>query len=225
MLKLSFPTPFAGARYVGQVAYGHGPMLDNGDECVNQKWAAVMDDKANAAFTVVDNGLYGSDYKDGELRISLLRAAAYSCHPIGERPLIRDDRFIPRIDQGEREFRFWLNAGTIDDRMRSIDREALTHNEKPFAISFAPPGVGSIPAPLATLSDDCVQLTAFKRAENNAQAFIIRLFEPSGMKRNTTLTIPSLGIRQKIAMKPFEVKTLCVDVKARTVTETSLLER
>ena len=225
MLKLSFPTPFGTARYVGQVAYGHGPMLDNGDECVNQKWAAVMDDKADAALTVIDNGLYGSDYKDGELRISLLRGAAYSCHPIGERPLIREDRFIPRIDQGEREFRFWLNVGTVAARTASIDREALVRNEKPFAISFAPPGVGKVPAPLATLSDDCVQLTAFKRAEDSPQAFVVRLFEPTGSKRTTTLCVPSLGIRQKIALKAFEVKTFRVDAKAKTIVETSLLER
>ena len=49
----------------------------------------------------------------------------------------------PRIDQGERLFRFWINGGPVArTHGAAIDREALAKNEKPYALSFFPHGGG-----------------------------------------------------------------------------------
>ena len=82
MLKLSVPTPFADAKYIGQVAYGVGELPANGNEAVAQKWTAVVSKKNNCAVTCINDGIYGSDFSKGELRLSLLRSPAYSGHPI-----------------------------------------------------------------------------------------------------------------------------------------------
>jgi alpha-mannosidase len=223
MLKLSIPTAFADGRYWGQVAYGRDELPSNGNEAVSQKWLAVIDNKQDLALTCINDGVYGSDYSEGEMRISLLRSAGYSGHPIGERPIMAQDRYSSRIDQGERLYRFWFNAGKASERMDVIDREALSLNEKPFVLSFFPSGAGALPEIALTLSDPTVLLTAFKRAELS-EDYIIRLFEPTGTARVTTLSIPALGIKHEIQLGKFEIKTLRLNVAAKKLDEAGLME-
>ena len=221
MLKLSVPVP-GNNKYIGQVAYGIGELPANGDEAVAQKWVAVVSDNSRA-FTCINDGIYGSDYSEDGLRVTLLRSPAYSGHPIENRPIVPQDRYMPRIDQGERLFKFWFNGGQAADRLRKIDREALVKNEKPFALSFFPSGVETMPKPLATLSDEVVQIIAIKLAENSDDV-IVRLFEPTGEQRTTTLNMPFAGICKKISLSPFEIKTLKIDIQNRKVIETNLME-
>ena len=223
-LKLAVPTVFHDAAYCGQVAYGVQYFPTTGRELVAQKWTAVVSQREDKAFTCINIGSYGSDFTEGEMRLSLLRSPAYAAHPIFDRPLVRQDRYSPRIDQGERLFRFWFNAGPRNERLQHIDREALAHNEQPFALSFYPSGQGVPSQPGATLSDDTVQLTAFKKSETTGD-YIIRLFEPTGHPRATELTIPALNLQHPVQLNPFEIKTLRLDPKTKTLTETDLLER
>ncbi len=224
MLKLSVPTTLKQSKFLGQVAYGVQELPDDGNEAVAQKWLAVVSQKSNHALTCINDGVYGSDCKDGELRISLLRSPAYSGHPIKEREIIPQNRYMPRIDQGERIFKFWINAGAKTERLVKIDREALAHNEKPFVLSFFPSGEGQKIRPLAKLDDDVIQMTAFKKAEKSGD-YIIRLFEPTGRERKTILILPALSMRQKLKFGPFEIKTLRLNPKAKTLKEVNLMER
>lgn len=223
MLKLSLPTTLRNPQYLGQTAFGVQALPTNGREAVSQKWSAVVDTANDCALTVIDDGVYGSDFKDAELRLSLLRSAAYSGHPIHDRPIVPQDRHTPRIDQGERFFRFWINMGSRDSRLQAIDREALVHNERPFALSFCPSGAGDKPAPGPMLSDEAVQIVAFKQAENGID-YVIRLFEPTGRPRKTTLTIPILGIEETLSLGAFEVKSLMVETESNRLREINLIE-
>jgi alpha-mannosidase len=223
MLKLAVPTVFEDAKYLGQVAYGVDELEPSGREVVSQKWQAVVSETDERAFTCIDDGIYGSDYLDGEMRLNLLRSPAYCGHPFMERPIVRQDRYTPRIDQGERQYRFWFNAGGSEERLAHIDREALVHNEKPFAVSFNPPGIGKKPEPLATLSDDVIQLAAFKRAQKG-QKYILRLFNPTGEERLTTLSLPTLGVEQEVTLGGYEIRTLSIGAKKKKLREADLME-
>jgi len=224
MLKLSVPTVFKDADYVGQVAYGVQDLPADGNEAVAQKWVAVDSKKAGLALTCINDGVYGSDFKDGELRISLIRSAAYSGHPILDRPILPQDRYLPRIDQGERLFSFWFNAGKRSERLGKIECEALACNEKPFALSFFPNGGGKKIVPSVILEDKVVQLAAFKPVEKG-DGFIVRLFEPTGRERSTVVHIPPLKIRKKVTLGKFEIKTFRVNAKSRTMKEVGLMEK
>ena len=224
MLKLSVPTVFEDASYRGQVAYGVQDFPTTGRELVAQKWVAAVSEHAGKALTCINNGSYGSDFANGEMRLSLLRSPAYAAHPIGDRPLVPQDRYRPRIDQGERLFQFWFNAGSRADRLEKIDREALIHNEQPFALSFYPSGMGVAPKPAVVFTDEVIQLACFKQAEDG-DGFILRLFEPMGQKRTTTIAFPSLSFEHYVEMGAFEIKTLRLDPKQKTLKEVSLLER
>lgn len=223
LLKLVIPTLLKNGVYLGQTVFGVQRLRTDGSEVVAQKWVAVADEAAGLAVTCSNDGVYGSDYCEGALRPTLLRGTGYCTHPILDRPLIEPDRFNPRIDQGERTFTFRLQAGPLHERLERIDREALVFGEQPYALSFFPPGSGSHPGALVTLSDEAVQLVAFKGAEDG-RGFILRLFEPTGTPRTTTLALPALGLVQTIQLAAFELKTLRLDTETRSISEVNLLE-
>lgn len=223
MLKLALPTPLRDGSYVGQTVFGHDTLPADGDEAVAQKWVAAVSRRARRAVTVINNGLYGSDFRDGEIRLSLVRSPAYSSHPIGERPPVPQDRLSPRIDQGEFLFRVWVQGGPAGARLNAIDREAIALNEKPMALSFFPAGGGRRPRPFMTLDDEAVLVSAVKEADRGT-GWVVRLYEPTGRARRTVLTIPALGIRHRMRLGRFEVRTLRIDPKARTCREVNLME-
>ena len=224
MLKLSVPTKLALPAYAGQVAYGRDMLPTDGTEAVAQKWVAVLSKADGLALTVTNEGVYGSDFANGEARISLLRGAAHSADPAGERPMLFQDRFIPRIDQGERVFRFWVNAGPLRDRLESVDREALAKNETPYVLSYLPPGTGPKAKPAVVLSDKAVLVTAMKKSEDR-NSLVIRLFEPTGKPRRTVLSLPWALAKIRVSLGAFEIKTLLFSPRKKTFRETDLLER
>ena len=224
MLKLAVPVAHAGARYLGQVAFGVQELPTNGLETVSHKWSAVVDDRRKLALTCINDCIYGSDFDGQELRLSLLRSPAYSAFRVLKRELVVQDRFTPRMDQGERIFHFWFNGGPARQRLDAVDREALVHNETPYALSIFPSGQGTLPQPSVILSDAIVQVSAVKLAEDD-NSLIVRLFEPTGRPRSTELSIPLAGLRQRIDLRGFEIKTLRIDLTGRTVNEVTLLEQ
>ena len=224
MLKLSIPTRLKSGRYIGQTAYGVAELPADGNETVAQKWVGVVSRTEAAAFTCINEGAYGSDFLGGEFRISLLRSAAYSADPVLSGPMVAQDRYVPRIDQGERFFRFWVNGSSDASRLALIDREALVKNEKPFALAYFPPGGNKKAKPFVILSDRTAQVAALKKAENGGD-LIIRLFEPSGTTRTTTLSLPWAPARKKVRLAPFEIKTLRFSPKTRRFREVNLLEK
>ncbi|MCC7145582.1 MAG: alpha-mannosidase [Phycisphaeraceae bacterium] len=232
MLKLSVPLSkglATKAKYVGETAFGYGELADNGEEAVAQKWTAVVSRSGGLALSCINEGCYGSDFDGSELRLSLLRSASYSAHPIENRKILPEDRFTARIDQGERIFRFWFNAGPIAARLQEVPNEALVRNEKPYALSFNPSGQGPRPKVGPMVDDAVVQMTACKPAaagQGNPGDLIVRLFNPTDRPRTAKLSIPVLGLRaQKVTLGKFEVQTLRINPRTRKVTATNLMEK
>jgi alpha-mannosidase len=224
MLKLSLPSKLRAPRYMGQVAYGADELPSNGDEAVAQKWLALVSGSDRAAMTVINDGVYGSDWSGGELRLSLLRSPAYSADTWEDKLLVAEDRFIPRQDTGERTFRFWLDGGPLDERLERVDREALVHNETPYVLAYFPPGGGRRSLSGVVIDGQAVEVTAFKKSEDG-QDIVIRLFEPTGLERTAVVKLPAFGERAKVRLKGFELRTLRFNRRARTFSETDLLER
>ena len=171
--------------------------------------------------TVINDGTYGSDFSKGEIRLSLLRGAAYTAHPLGERIILPQNRFSPRIDQGERRYRFVLSGGEEVERMENISREAQAFHEPPYALSFFPDGKGDALPAGALLSGEGVQMTALRPARDGS-GYIIRLFDATGHGAKAHLELPLLHAQADVILKPFEIVTLKVD-SAGVVCETDLL--
>lgn len=224
MLKLGLPSKLRAPRFMGQVAYGADELPSNGDEAVAQKWLALVSEKDGAAMTVANDGVHGSDWSGGELRLSLLRSPAYAADTWEDRLGVAQDRFIPRQDTGERVFRFWLNGGPLDDRMGTIDREALARNEAPYVLAYFPPGGKKRALPGAVVDGQAVEVTAFKKSEDGND-IVVRLFEPTGKARTAVVKLPAFGASTKCRLKGFELRTLRFNRRTRTFAETDLLER
>jgi len=224
LLKLRVPTCLAQASCLGQVVYGVEGIPSNGAESVSQKWTAVVSDGQSLALTIINDRTYGCDFSRGELRLSLLRAAAYAADPEAFPSPQLHDRFVPRQDQGEHVFRFWIRGGPAEERLAAVDREALARNEAPYVLSFFPPGTGTKPQAAAVLEGEAVQMTALKKVEDG-EDLVIRLFEPTGKPRSAILSLPWAGARTTVQLGAFEVKTLRFDRKTGRFLETDLLER
>lgn len=230
MLKLAIPTTLGNCAFIGQQAYGSETLKTDGDEMVSQKWNMLVGEKN--ALTVINDGTHGSDCRDGELRITLLRSPGYSAgksdFSVRKPYIMEQDRFSPFIDQGEHDFTFVVNAGEKAERAEKIERESDAFAQAPMALSFFPIGCdvskeNSI-KPFASLSDDVVTLAVFKKAEKSDDS-VIRLFNPTDKVRTTVLKFPSIGFEGEYTLGAYELKTLVLNTKTEQVYEADLMER
>jgi alpha-mannosidase len=235
-LKVAVPRDNGVVRFLGQTAYGVQQLVGNGEEAVAQRWVALDSGEDSHAVTVINDGTYGCSLEGDELRLTLLRSPAYSALPaMTDTPPVPNDRFVQRMDQGEREFSFWLNASPTAERLDLVDREATAHAEQPALLMLYPTPptaemstLSSSRVPAITLSGDAVQLAALKKAEDGL-GFVVRLFEPSGHVQTTTLSIPDMGIEYEVTLAAYEIVSLRVSHGAATarrgsVTRVDLVE-
>lgn len=223
MIKLAIPVAGIENEYRGQTMFGYEVLESNGREAVAQKWTGAFSASDDKAVTVINQGTYGSDFSNKAIHITLLRSAAYSALTIGDRPLIRDDRFADRMEQGERRFRFWLNFGNAQSRIRNVDREALLHNQEPYALSFYPKGGVRQQYASVQLTNN-IELSAFKKAEKSDDV-VLRMFNPMRQENQTTLQLA--GISKKdfhIQFAPFEVKSFIYRIARDEMEETDMME-
>ena len=222
-LKIAIKTPDTASQCLGQTAYGREALPDNGDEAVAQRWVLVDSVATNKALTCINDGTYGCDFRNGILRVNLLRSAAYAAHPMPNTTPLRQDRFAARLDQGEHRYRFWIQGGLRNERLARIERESFLRNESPVVLSFQPDGLGQPLKSGLSVSDRSIVVTAVKRAETK-DAVVIRLFEPTGRRRKVRLSESGWGLQEQITMRPFEIKTMVWDRKKKKLLETNLME-
>lgn len=221
-LKLEIPTGFSGAALYSETAYGVMEQRQDGEEKVFQRWCGLWDAENDRALTVTNSGNYGMDCLDGVMRISLLHSAVYSAHPIGDRPLLVQDRFLPYIDQGEREFSFVLQGGAGKERRENIAREAMLFQEMPVAIPAFPSGEGSKADCAVLLDNGSVTLSAWRKLAGQ-DAYLLRLFESTGKAQKVKVRLPIMGTEFETVMKPFEVKTLKLALQSNKLYECTIL--
>ena len=228
MLKLVVPLRVNAPHYFGHTAFGTEKWPADGRETVSQKWVGVYDANKSRLFTVINDGNGGSDFADGELRLTLLRSPAYTAsfsHDPDNAPHISPDRFNLYIDQGERFFSFRVNAGPFGERMGAVCREAQANAEAPVFVPFTPPktSVAGQPKAMVILSNGKVELTAVKRAETSGE-YVIRLFAPDGNPQEVAIDMPALGIRHTERLGAYEIVSLLTDTKGKRLFRTDLLE-
>lgn len=228
MLKLSIPTTIDG-EYIGQQAYCKESLLSNGEEMVSQKWVMAAD-RYNA-ISVINDGTYGSDYKDGEIRLTLLRAPGYSAgksdFSVRKPYIMEQDRYSDIIDQGKHEFSFVISAGDREERELNIERETSVIAEAPIAMSFFPHGCEKqyedTIKPFALLEGEGVVLSVFKKAVKD-DCFVTRLFNQTEDVQKVKLNIPSIGFSKDFEIGPQAVSTYKINPFTATISETDLIE-
>lgn len=204
LVKLNIPTTLKNSVCIGEQAYGREILRDGFNENVSQKYVAVCDD--NNAFLAINSGIYGSSFDNGELKITLLRSPSYCAHPIGGRETMPQDKYLPHIEQGERDFSFIFDIGKKDSILDSAPRKAQEFSMQPMLLSLYPAEKGELhTAPVTIEDNNIITLTAFKKAENG-NGYVLRLFNP--VDRPQTAKINVADAYTELCFGRFEIKTI-----------------
>ncbi len=227
-LKLSIPTVFRTPALVCEVPGGAIARPADGDEHVHGRWC-MMTGSVNGratAFAVVNSGQHGFDFSDGELRLSVLRSAAY-CHeqglPLGEWP---ERKYM---DIGVHEFRVAVTAGDPADVRSRVSAIAEMLTAPPLVYAHLPQGIpapqhqdADMHLPFITLSGGTVAMLCCKRSWEG-EALIVRLHETSGTAAEARLHLGAPALVVDLAFRPFEIKTLRIE-RSGQWREASLVE-
>ena len=189
-----------------QTMWGTQGMDTSGREEGIQRWCGVRDEKR--FLTVINNGTSAASIgAQGELRLALVRSAGYGTSDSEDGLLCNrpDDCFKDRMDQGLREFRFWLQGDEACKRSACIDREAQLRGEAPYALPMNPSGAGKPHAnALLFIKESSVTVEAIKPAEDG-NGFILRLRNPLASPQ--PCTVHWLEHTYQILLAPYEVHT------------------
>ena len=165
------------------------------------------------AIGVASSGQHGFDFKDGELRLSVLRSSAY-CH---ERGFDLGTRSSPCpqwkfADIGVHEFRLLVTAGVPASVKAMMPGLADHLAAPPAAYAHLPYDADQAPAvePFLALRPSSVRLLAYKRSWDG-EALIVRLQEAVGKRTAAALEIFQPAVEVSLSFAPFEIKTLRVD--------------
>lgn len=200
MIKLALPAGKLGS-VTGQVPYGREELATNGDETVSQRYKYIDEDKSGVL--VLCKSTYGSSVEGDEYKISLLHTVPYTAHPLGDRRVMPDDRFMPHMDTSEQVFEFRISGG--ENLLDRAERLAQQYCEAPYCMSFFPSGEGDLPDEGFSLSgDECLTVTAYKKSEYG-KGDVIRVFNPTDRERSAVLRIS--GADLTVTLSPFAFET------------------
>jgi alpha-mannosidase len=221
ILKLEIPTALAAPRVFAKVPGAAIERKTNGEEEPYQDWVAVQGriDKDHYTFALINDSTYSYDCLDGLLRTILIRSAPFARH---------DPNLVPSNDnnawqdQGRQERRFWLVRGKGSFESLNLDRVAEEmQTPAEYVQDSNHEGTETWERSFLRVAPDSVWVTAIKR-EELGDGTIVRLQERSGRLTEATIEIPPLRINHKLALKPWEIKTVLIG--NATVKEVNLLE-
>ncbi len=165
------------------------------------RWVRIGE--ANQAeLSVINDSSYSACIRDGELMATLLRTPAYVAHPLPERPLLEEKRFLPHIDQGIRRMRFRLIPGNFSEQ--EIDLKAQSFNTPPVATTLFPRGSG---AERPSITVEGAQLMALKPAADG-DGYILRLFRNSPEAGEAIVDWPAAGVNISLRLESYQIQTL-----------------
>ena len=209
ILKLAVPVAAQG-EYIGQSAFGTEELYMNGRECIAQRFVAMRENEQENCLALFNRGTYGSSWKDGVISMSLLRGATYCAHPIKDRPIIPIDRFVKKIDMGERNFVFRLTAAPE----KALERLSAEFNMPPYACNVFPVDT-DINAPKFSLniSDPDIVLVTMKKSAKKS-GYVLRLL--NNYHEACEVTVNCCGADITLSFGKYEVKTVLYDGNALT---------
>jgi alpha-mannosidase len=208
-LKLSMPTVFNAETVLCEVPGGAWSRPCDGQEHVHGRWLMLEGTAGGrpTALAVIHEGLHGFDVKAGELRLSVLRSAAY-CHEQGFKLGATPTRKF--MDQGVHNIRLLVIA---DDPARvrpQLAGLADWLSAPPRVFSHLPigSGTGTADPGLSSLLESMpqgVSVLACKPSEDG-QALMLRLQETCGS--HAEFADPLHRSAPPFSFRPFEIKTL-----------------
>jgi alpha-mannosidase len=215
-LKAAFPVPLDESLLTAEVPGGAVPIPSDGSEQVHGRWFLVRGKIRGKewAFGAAHDAAPGLDFYRGEVRLSLLRSAAY-CHEKGYD--LTQGPAPQRMDLGLQHFRMALTTGPPGEASGRLPALADWLSAPPFALAHMPSGGAAISQSLLSVFPPNIRLLSCRRARDG-EALLIRIQEASGRDTEWDLGSPAAGRKTRLRLGPFEIRTLRLDKKGFTET-------
>ena len=200
-LKVKVPTALKG-RFLGQIPFGTDEYEKDGKENSMQRFSAIED--GDNAFSVYNDCTFGFSHDGDALYATLLRGVAYCAHPIGPRPLIRRNIFIPYVEQGKRNFRFRIAY----NKKNFMENQAQEFVNVPFTLNYFPHGNGYVKENTVKVDTNAISLVAMYKEK---EYYILRFVNNSEEVVNCNLSI--FNQSYALTFGKYEAKTYVYDGK------------
>jgi alpha-mannosidase len=223
MLKFSFPVDVESPVATYETSYGNIERPTDGHENPGQRWIDLSGENGNKTYglTIINDAKYGYSVLGNDMRLSIARSAVFAHH----NPRVLDMKAEHLwMDQGVQTFRMMIVPHTGSWKGTNIVRTAEEFSAPPLLIYQ---GIHNGPRPktgsfLATESRDII-IPAIKLAESGDD-LVVRCVETSGVQCTAFLDLKFVGQKWKGSFRPYEIKTLRINVKVSTIKEVNLLE-
>jgi len=221
MLKLAFVAAGADHSVTSSAPYGHVCRATTCEEEPTQAWVDLEGkdtDGTPTGLCLINDGLYGYDACENELRLSLLRSPIYAFHdPREVMPGVR----YHYIDQGEHHLRLQLIPHVGGWRSVLPDREASAWHEPLVAVQAEAQDGEATSFSLLEAASASAVTAVVKLGEDGG--LVVRGYECAGQPSEVMLTSEALGQRWRFAVEPHEIWTVALAPDG-SVTRLNLLE-
>ncbi len=223
MLKFSFPVAVEDPHATYEIAYGNIERAVNGDENPGQRWIDVSGGVAGGGYglAVINDAKYGYSVLGNDMRISVVRGAAFANH--------RPKRLEPNLDhlwqdQGVQTFRMLLAPHQGDWRSASLPRIAEEFTSPvPLIYQGIHPGLRAQSASFLAVDASDIVVSAIKKSESGDD-LIVRCYETDGRATNATLDFHYANRHWSGRFRPYEIKTLRIAARGQLINEVNGLE-
>ncbi len=223
LLKLAWETTIQGDTFFCDAPYGEQERRAEGFEEPCQKWFDLTGTIGEQpyGFAVLNDSKYSCDVRDGVMRLTLLRSPAYAYHDRGR---FDSSEPWPIMDQGWQTVRVRLVPHAGDRHEAAVARRAWELNEPCFThIESAHPGTLPPRASFLEVDTPNVIISVVKQ-EEDGQNLVVRGYETAGRETPATLNFGQNGVCCQVVFRPYEIKTVVVDMDSGKLRETNLLE-
>ncbi len=210
LLRIKIPLP---KGFENGVTVGDGPYVTEekpNAECVFQKWFGVRREDGEI-FAVVNDGIYSGKVENGCIYLTLLRGAGYCFHPIPNKELYPQDRYLPRIDGG----RYAFNLRFVRGNALEVTREAELFNQLPYAVNVFPTGKENKTFAKVVLDGNAVLVNCHHNAKGE---YIARVYNPMDRTERFRLQIGD-AVVEGSATKGSVVSVVVKDGKGTVVSD------
>lgn len=223
MLKLSFPVnvEHPGATY--EIPYGNIVRDTNGDENPGQRWIDISEasNGSSMGFAVINDAKYGYSVSGNDMRISVVRGAAFAHHM----PQVLDPhREHLWQDQGVQTFRMLLvpHSGTWREARLPRMTEEFTA-PAPIIYQGIHPGKRPQAGSFLAMNVSDVIAGAIKRSERGDD-LIFRLVETDGRSADATMDLRFVQKSWSGHLGAYQIKTLRLNLRTGVIKEVNALE-
>lgn len=193
--------PCSTDEIIGEQMFGKEPLFLDGRECISHNYLAIKLGK-DEYLEIIKPSNYASSYKDGVLALTLLRTATYCAHPIPERQLIRNNIYIDKVDEGQRNFYFSIQISNE----RDLKHRADLFVEKPYCLNIFPTidTTKDNGLTIHTENPKITTVTIKKAVQENG--YLFRMQNSSNNIEKDELFVGETSI--KLTFSKYEVKTI-----------------